>query len=144
MKHTISALFIAAALAGCASVPMGDARQDAAAKTFTVPKGKSGIYIYRNEAIGGAVTMDVALDGQPLGQTSAKTFLYKEVPPGRHTVTSKAENTETLALDTKPGGVYFIWQEVKMGFIHARNKLHLVDEETGKKGVAETSLAATK
>ena len=144
MKHAISALFIAAALAGCASVPMGDAQQDAAVKTFAVPKGKSAIYIYRNESIGGAMTMDVAIDGQPIGQTGAKTFLYKEVAPGKHTVTSKAENTETLALDTKPGGAYFIWQEVKMGFMSARNKLHLVDEATGKKGVAETSLAATR
>ncbi|MFT4195432.1 hypothetical protein [Ottowia sp.] len=59
-------------------------------------------------------------------------------------MTSKAENTEALALDTKPGGAYFIWQEVKMGFMQARNKLHLVDEETGRKGVAETSLAATR
>jgi hypothetical protein len=121
-------MLIAAALAGCASVPMGDAQQDAAAKTFAVPADKSGIYIYRNESMGGAVTMDVSVDDQPIGQTVAKTFLYKEVAPGRHTVTSKAENTESLDLETRPGKAYFIWQEVKIGFTHARNKLHLVDD----------------
>jgi hypothetical protein len=137
-------MLIAAALAGCASVPMGDAQQDAAAKTFAVPADKSGIYIYRNESMGGAVTMDVSVDDQPIGQTVAKTFLYKEVAPGRHTVTSKAENTESLDLETRPGKAYFIWQEVKIGFTHARNKLHLVDDATGRKGVAESSLAASR
>ena len=72
---------------------MGDAKQDAALKTFAVPKGKSGIYIYRNESIGGAVTMDVAIDGNPVGQTGAKAFLYKEVALGKHTLTSNAETS---------------------------------------------------
>ena len=147
MKHTPPSLFLIAAfsiLSGCASVPMGDAQQDAALKTFTVPKGKSALYIYRNESIGGAITMDVAVNGNPIGQTGAKTFLYKELAPGKYTITSKAENTDTLVVDAKPGRAYFVWQEVKMGFVAARTKLHLVDEATGRKGVAETSLAASK
>ena len=143
MKHLFPALLLVVTLIGCASVPMGDAKQDAALKTFAVPKGKSGIYIYRNESIGGAVTMDVAIGGNPVGQTGAKTFLYKEVTPGKHTITSKAENTDTLTVDTRPGRATFVWQEVKMGFVAARTKLHLVDEATGKKGVAETNLAVS-
>jgi hypothetical protein len=144
MKRIALALVVITALAGCASVPMGDSKQDAAAKTFAVPADKSAIYLYRNESMGAAVKMDVEIDGQPIGQTAAKTFLYKEVAPGKRVVTSKAENTETLEIDAKPGMAYFIWQEVKMGLLYARNKLQLVDEATGKKGVAETTLAATK
>ena len=133
MKQVLLPLLLAATLAGCASVPMGDAQQDAALKTFVVPKGKSGLYIYRNESIGGAITMDVAVNGNPIGQTGAKTFLYKEVAPGKHTITSKAENTDTLTLQTQPGRAYFVWQEVKMEFAAARSKLHLVDEATGRR-----------
>ena len=113
MKRTPSTLLLIAAfstLAGCASVPMGDAQQDAALKTFVVPKGKSGLYIYRNESIGGAITMDVAVNGNPIGQTGAKTFLYKELAPGKYTITSKAENTDKLVVDAKPGRAYFVWQ----------------------------------
>lgn len=135
---------LAATLTGCASVPMSDATQNEALKTFAVPAGKSGIYIYRNESMGGMVTMDVAVDGNPIGQSCAKTFLYKEVAPGKHTITSKAENTDTLTLQTQPGRAYFVWQEVKMEFAAARSKLHLVDDATGKQGVAETSLAVGK
>ena len=144
MKRLLLAAFFALSLVGCASVNMGDPKQDAAAKTFQAPQSNAGVYIYRNESMGAAVKMDVTVDGQPIGQTVAKTFLYKEVAPGKHTITSKAENTETLEIDAKPGVLYYVWQEVKMGFMYARNKLQLVDETTGKKGVLETSLAETK
>lgn len=144
MNRIALALATAAVLAGCATVPMGDSKQDAAAKTFTAPADKAAIYVYRNESMGGAVKMDVEIDGQALGQTAAKTYLYTEVAPGKHVVTSKAENTETLEIDAKAGATYFVWQEVKMGLLYARNKLQLVDAATGKKGVSETTLAASK
>lgn len=137
-------LVVAIALVGCASVPMGDTKQDSAAKTFQVPVDKAGIYVYRNESMGGAVKMDVIIDGQTIGETAPKTFFYKEVAPGKHTVASKAENTDTIEVDLKPGTLAFIWQEVKMGFLFARTKLHLVSEQEGKKGVSETKLATAK
>lgn len=143
-SRIFAALVLSVALVGCASVPMGDAKQDAALKTFSAKPDKAGIYIYRNESIGAAITMDVAIDGAPIGQTGAKTFLYKEVAPGKHTVSSKAENTDTVEISAVAGKIYYIWQEVKIGFMMARTKLNLVTEEEGKKGVLETQLAETK
>ena len=144
MKKLILAAVIASSLVGCASVPMGDVKQDAALKTFTVPADKAGVYVYRNESMGGAVKMDVQVDGVAIGQTAAKTFLYKEVTPGKHIISSKAENTDTVEIDAKPGSLNYVWQEVKMGVMYARNKLHLVEEAEGKKGVLETKLAESK
>lgn len=140
MKKLIAVAVVAITLAGCASVPMGDAKMDAQAKTFVVPQDKTGLYIYRNESMGAVAKMTVAIDGQTVGQTAAKTFIYKEVPPGKHVITSSAENTDTLEIDAKPGTLAFIWQEVKMGILSARSKLHLVTAEEGKKGVGETKL----
>jgi hypothetical protein len=144
MKKMIAAALVAMSLVGCASVPMADAKQDAAAKTFTAPAGKAGIYVYRNETMGSAVKMDVAVDGKPLGQTAAKTFLYTEVAPGKHTIASTAENTDTVDVDAQAGTLTYIWQEVKMGVMSARSKLHIVGDSEGKKGVGETQLAAPK
>ena len=129
-------------LVGCASVPMGDAKKDAELKSFTSKPDVAGLFIYRNESIGAAIRMDVEVDGKPVGQTAAKTYFYKEVAPGRHTVTSKSENTDTIEVDTMAGKRYYIWQEVKMGLLYARTKLTLVSEEEGKKGVLESLLAA--
>jgi hypothetical protein len=93
---------------GCASVPMGDAKQDAALKTFVVPADKAAVYIYRNESMGGAVKMDVEVDGTPIGQTAAKTYLYKELAPGKHSISSKAENADAIDVDAKPGTLSYV------------------------------------
>lgn len=144
MKKLFAVAAIAVNLVGCASVNMGSPQQDAAAKAFKAPADKAGIYVYRNETMGAAIKMEVTIDGQRVGETAAKTYLYKEVAPGKHTVESKAENTDKIDVEAKPGMLYFIWQEVKMGVLGARNKLQLVSEADGKKGVSETKLAETK
>ena len=64
--------------------------------------------------------------------------------PGKHVITSSAENTDTLEFEAKPGLLTYVWQEVKMGILYARNKLHLVDEQEGQASVKETKLAETK
>ena len=144
MFRKIVAAALLLGLVGCASVPMGDPKQDAALKTFSAKPDVAGIYIYRNESMGAAVRMDVEVDGRLLGQTAAKTYFYTEVPAGKHTVTSKSENTDSLEVDTVAGKLYYVWQEVKMGVLYARTMLNLMPEDEGKKGVLETNLAAPK
>jgi hypothetical protein len=123
--------------AGCASVPMASADADAAAKRFESVAGKSTIYIYRNEVFGGAVALTVSMDGKIVGRTGSKTFFALDVDPGAHEISSIAENTSTLKLNTAAGKRYFVWQEVKMGLWQPRSQLHEVDEATGRKAVLE-------
>jgi hypothetical protein len=144
MKSLIAVAALTLSLVGCASVNMGDVKQDAALKTFSIASDKAGVYIYRNETIGAAIKMTVELNGQAIGQTAANTYLYKEVTPGKHTFTSKAENDSSIEVDAKPGTLLYIWQEVKMGVLSARSKLQLVDQAQGQKGVLATKLAETK
>jgi hypothetical protein len=133
-------LTVVSLLMGCASVPMASVEHDSQAKTFAVKPDKSNIYLYRNENMGAAVKMDVILDGKPVGQTVASSYMEFEVSPGQHTIISKAENDDVLNVNTEPGKNYFVWQEVKMGMLYARNLLHLSDEQTGKAGVLECKL----
>jgi hypothetical protein len=141
-KHLLLGAFLIAAsvMSGCASVPMASDEKDVAAKTFKVQPGKSNIYVYRNESMGGAVKMEIDLDGKQVGTTAAKTYLLLTVDPGKHTLVSHAESDSTLAVDTKPGKNHFVWQEVKMGALYARSKLQLVDEKTGMAGIGECKL----
>ena len=90
--------------------------------------------------MGAAVKMDVDFDGKPIGQTVAKSYFALEVAPGKHTLISKAENDSVLDVDAEAGKNYFVWQEVKMGLMYARNKLQIVDEVAGKAGVSECKL----
>lgn len=142
-KSVIFVLILAAIslVSGCASVPMASPEQDARAKSFSVKPGKANIYVYRNESMGAAVKMPVTLNGKPMGATGAKTFLLAEVPAGKHILVSKAENDYPLEVIAEPGRSYFVWQEVKMGFLQAQSQLHLTDEATGKSGVRECQMA---
>ena len=136
------ALSSALAISGCATSPVATDSLDQAAKTFIPKPGKANVYVYRNEMFGGAVSMEVFLNGQSVGRTGAQTYLLLEVPPGKHTITSKAENESRVELTVEAGKNYFVWQEVKMGIMSARNQLQVVNETAGRAGVAESKLLA--
>jgi hypothetical protein len=124
---------------------MASMERNAQAKMFSPPPaGKANIYVYRNESIGALVKMDVDLDGRTVGQTAARTFMMMEVTPGKHTLISKAENDSMLDVVAENGKNHFVWQEVKIGIMYARNKLQLVDDLTGKSGVDECEMIETK
>ena len=141
MRFLAIALF-ALLISGCASVPMAPPEEDRLAKQFKPTPGMATIYLYRNESFGGAIAMDVFLDGKPMGQTGPETYFRWVVAPGKHTIRGSAENDSEVTLDTRAGGVYFVWQEVKLGFLMARNLLQVVDPQTGMAGVNESGLIA--
>ena len=136
----VGALAVIVLASGCASVNMAPAEADNAAKTYAVKPGTGNIYVYRNEILGAAVTLPVELNGKPVGATGSKTFLLLPVAPGKHTLGSKGETGSTLVVDVAAGQNVFVWQEVKMGMWSAGSLLQVVDEATGKAGVAECKL----
>ncbi|HEX7675323.1 MAG TPA: DUF2846 domain-containing protein [Bdellovibrio sp.] len=142
MKFLLAIALAFPFLVGCASIPLADSEINIQAKQF--PKNPNGayVYIYRNEFMGAAVTMDVLLDNELLGATRSKNFLWVDVPAGDHTITSKAENDDVIQLHVETGRNYYVWQEVKMGILYARTKLHVVTESTGQEGVNECTLIA--
>jgi uncharacterized protein DUF2846 len=132
-------------LAGCASVPMAGPERDYAAKEFARPsKGKAALYVFRNGSNGGAVKMSLELDGAPLGETGAKTFHWLTIKPGKHTLVGKAENESVVEFTAVSGQNVFVRQDVpKMGLLSAGNQLDVVDEQTGRAGVAQCEMAET-
>ena len=121
---------------GCASINKAPIDDDKAAKEFNKDSTMSQVYIYRNESFGGAVSMPVTVDGKTAGNTGPKSFFKFNLPEGNHVFTSQGDKS-TLAVDTKNGEQYFIWQEVKMGAFSGGSLLQVVPEGKGKKGVSE-------
>jgi hypothetical protein len=125
---------------GCATVPMASADDDARMKLMAPPPDQALVYLYRNEIIGYAIGMDVSMDGVLSGRTVAKSYMVWQLPPGTHRVVSHSETDSEIEFDFQPGQRYFIWQEVKMGIVVARSRLHLVSEPEGRTGVGECKL----
>lgn len=146
MKLRKSACFLGVvllALAGCATVPMANVANDTAAKRFAPTEGQAVVYIYRNETLGAAIKMEVAVDRKPVGQTAAHTYFRLVLPPGRHVIVSQGDTEKALVFEAKPDQVYYVWQEVKMGIFYANSALHLVGINEGQAGVLECKLAAS-
>lgn len=142
MKKFIFAILIVIFFTGCATVPTASPQLDLQAKSFTANPDKATIYIYRDEIYGGAIGMNIMLDGVYLGRTAAKTYFRVEVNAGDHTVQSFAENTTEMSLKTETGKIYFVRQEVKMGFLSARSEIYLVENGEGREAVQECKLIA--
>jgi len=139
-KLLATMLIAVLAASGCASVPMADKNADREAKLFATKPGLANIYVYRTDSIGSAIATPVLLDGVIVGKTAKKTFLVKQVHPGRHTIISRTERDVRLDVAAVAGQNYFVWQEIKLGALKAGSELHLVDETAGKKGVTKCDL----
>ena len=130
-------------LTGCASVPMASVEEDNSKKQFSAPaRGSSGIYIYRNTNLGGALKKNVYLDGKLIGETAPMTYFYTKVAPGKHTLSTESEfSNNDLVLQAESGTNYFVNQYIKLGFFVGGAGLELVSEKDGREGVLECGLA---
>ena len=130
-------------LAGCASVPMGSIEDDKAKKGFLPPpQGTAGLYIYRNSNFGGALKKSVYIDGELIGETAPKTYFYKILQAGKHTISTESEFSDNdITLDAIDGKNYYLHQFITMGLFVGGAKLELVSNEVGRNGVLECQLA---
>jgi Protein of unknown function (DUF2846) len=132
---TAITLTTAVMLSSCASVPMASEGADTQAKSFKTASEQASLYIYRNESLGRGVKMTVLIDGTAEGQTVAESYIHQTLSPGKHDA--------SVSIDVQAGQTYFVWQEVKMGFVSARSALHVVDEQKGRAGVEQSTLIQT-
>jgi len=100
------------------------------------------IYVVRNSSVGLAIKFWAFADDDFLGVSRGKSYFFAEVPPGRHTFWSKAENVSALDLEVKAGRTYFLKQGVRIGLGKARVKLVQIDEAEGRKLINKLPFAS--
>ncbi len=146
MKSTIKALAAAigiSLLAGCASVPMGSPEKDSAHKKFEAPaEGKAGLYLYRNTFVGQSLKKTVSVDGKVLGETANKTYFYKLLEPGKHTLTTESEfGDNSIDINAVSGKNHFVEQSIRIGVFVGGASLKEVSEEEARPEIQESKLA---
>jgi hypothetical protein len=128
-----------------ASVPLASQQADLAAKRFTPPAGKGGLYVYRPDQFRlKALTLNVSIDGAFFGQTKVGSYLYVELAPGQYVVTSQSEVEVPVKLQVEAGRNYFFQQDIAFGTSSVRSTLLPVDEQTGRSAVMNSELAVTQ
>ena len=141
--QAVMAAALVIGLSACATAPAGLAKKEAELKTFEAKAERAGVYIYRNESAAAFLSMQVEIDGKTVAKTGSMSFVYVDLAPGKHAITSKAENTDTLEIEVEAGKLYYVVQDPKPGNLYVRTKLRVVDEAEGQQGVKATKLTMT-
>jgi len=133
-------------VAGCATTaPAASRPSDATPNPFHVAPDEAGVYIIRSERVGGAIPIEVLIDGQHLGATVARSYLYAVVKPGIHTVDSLGDIRNTLEVEVKPGTITYLSQVVELGYLTSpRTRLRPVSEAQGREWVMELKAAPVR
>lgn len=125
------------------STKKGDSRKekDLIARSLTPAEGKALVYILRPSGFGALIRMSVLCDSVRIGSTKAANFVYVMVDPGSHVLESHAENNSSLNITVEAGKIYYVRQQVKMGFAYAETGLKLLDDMDGQKDLKHCKLA---
>lgn len=110
-------------------------------RSIKPPKGKSLVYIVRPSLFGFAAEFKVYANGQHIGNTFGKSYLYGVFEPGEQVFTSTAENKDVLALKTESDKTYFIKQTIITGLMTARSEFSLLNEKEGRKSLMKCELS---
>jgi hypothetical protein len=127
----VAALALALAAAGCASTPQASPDRDADAKSFDAHPGAASVYVYRSPANETWDDTVLYIDGRLIGSTVPGTYFRVNLSPGRHTLHGTGVDLGTLAIDTRPGALYFVELTVLAG--HSRYEL--VPPQQGRRAV---------
>ena len=138
-------VIVAFILGGCtSSIPMKSIKESNQAKQFNPPSnGKAGLYIYRESFLGKIYKYDIRVDGKCIGESANDVFFYVEVAGNKeHTISTESEfSPNALTLKTKAGNIYFVEQQVKLGFTVEGAKLKIVNNTKGMAVVSKLGLA---
>lgn len=134
------AAFALLVLSACAQLPPHP--QDAVAKKFEAVPGKSVIYLVRPhpELAPSQLAMTVQLDDMMMGSTYSGTYFRWEVEPGRHELRGYGMDNARLTIDTAPGQIYFVRQDVYGNIRSAWSAFKVIDPEAGRALVARSDI----
>ena len=127
-RHLLVVLLTAVTLVGCTT--LAPPESDTLAKLMQPVPNKALIYVFRNQPASAPWRARLTMDGNDMGSTAANTYFRWVVEPGRHIIVSDTENDAGLVVDTEPGRIYYVWQEIHTGFFRPRSELKLVDQQT--------------
>jgi hypothetical protein len=112
---------------------MADSGSHTIAKSFAPVVGKAVVSICRNQTLGAAIKMNPKVGDRAVVQSASKTCFRFILEPGHHVIDSQ-DGDSALAIEAEQGGVYYVWQGVKMGFWTGGSALQLVNVGEGQAG----------
>ena len=135
MLRIWTAFFAAATLfiVGCASTPQASPARDAEAKEFRTHPNAGTVYVYRAEHDRLEDLSVLYIDGRLIGETLPGAYFRIDTTPGRHVLHGVGSDMGKIALDTRPGHLYFVELHVTEG----QSRFRAVPEQVGRQRIAK-------
>jgi len=98
---------------------------------------KALVYVVRPAGFGAAVKSFFFCDDEVLGINQGSSYFFAPIAPGKRVFWSNSETVVPLELNVEAGQVYYIQQHVDLDTLHARTRLELLDDATGREALAQ-------
>ena len=118
-------------VAACTSTPQATREEDARAKEFQTHPSASTIYVYRSPFNYYDADSVLYIDGRLVGSTLPGAYFRIDTVPAKHVLHGTGIDIGQLAIETRPGEIYFVELEVLAGHSNFR----LVPERIGRREV---------
>lgn len=105
-------------IGGCASTPQASPERDAEARRFISHPGTAAIYVYRPDFPSNPDDSVLYLDGRLIGATLPGSYFRIDAQPGRRVLHGLAYDIGHLAIEVRPGEIYFVSLTVLGGRSH--------------------------
>jgi hypothetical protein len=117
-------LWLAAALiaAGCAVTGDSFQRQSA-------PPDEAEIYLYRPYSFAGSLLRPPVVCGDSVARIGPGGYQVFKVRSGTVTCHSETETADAVEFDTRPGGVYYLKEDIGWGFAIGHPHLYPMDSD---------------
>ena len=117
---TMVAIVAAVLVSACASTPQASSERDAEAKQFYTHPNAATIYVYRSQFNHLDTDSVLYVDGRLIGNTLPGAYFRIDAVPGQHILHGTGIDLGQIALNTRPGQLYFVSLDVIGGHSNFR------------------------
>jgi hypothetical protein len=98
-----------------------------------IDSSQSRIIVMRPSFFGSAIKFNIYQNDVLIGKLGPTSYISWDIPQREIRLKSSGENKEIMTINPSPGKIYYIKQEVKMGFVVARSSLIQISKEEGER-----------
>lgn len=117
MKRIIFLMVFLLALTGCSKKYTATS---SALPNLDPGEDKATLVVLRDTIWGGVIVFETYVDRKFIGETQDKAYLVAKVDPGERYVITVTENVGVAKINFEPGRIYFLNQNIAMGWWKSR------------------------
>lgn len=126
----------------CIAVPLASTEEDRNAKSFSKPASEAArIYIVRPYTQEPKAKSEVYVDGKFVGVLGPLTFLFFEVPAGRHTVKIRTGQDSDIELEARSQQNLFLQYQLNQWLGRITGETKVLSDEAGQAKVSKANRA---